>query len=159
MTICRPLLDLFFFNILASCPVVVCFQRALYSFCFCLTYELLWSQPILSSFVLSCNAFPYSLFYKKSFSAHLCVLFVSFWEREKERVPAPAGEGQREREKENPKQAPCCQHRAWCRALFHDHEIMTWAEIKSQTLNWLSHPSTPVHTCVLILIFFPSAFC
>ena len=23
---------------------------------------------------------------------------------------------------------------------FTNHEIMTWAEIKSQTLNWVSHP-------------------
>ena len=24
------------------------------------------------------------------------------------------------------------------------HEIMTWAEIKSQTLNWLRHPGVPM---------------
>ena len=30
------------------------------------------------------------------------------------------------------------------------HEIMTWAETKSRTLNWLSHPGTP--SCLLILI-------
>ena len=29
------------------------------------------------------------------------------------------------------------------RTWFHDPEIMTWAEIKSRTLNWLSHPGTP----------------
>ena len=28
------------------------------------------------------------------------------------------------------------QHRAWSQ----DHEIMTWAQIESQMLNWLSHP-------------------
>ena len=30
----------------------------------------------------------------------------------------------------------------WCRAQSHNPEIMTWAEIKSRTLNWLSHPGT-----------------
>ena len=30
-----------------------------------------------------------------------------------------------------------------CRAQSHNHEIMTWAEIKSWRLNWLSHPGTP----------------
>ena len=46
-----------------------------------------------------------------------------------------------ERERENPKQAPCCQCRASCRAQSHkswDHEIMTWAEIKNQTLYFNS---------------------
>ena len=27
-----------------------------------------------------------------------------------------------------------------------DHENMAWAEIKSQMLNWLSHPSAPKNT-------------
>ena len=27
-----------------------------------------------------------------------------------------------------------------------NHKILTWAEIKSQTLNWLSHPDTPCLT-------------
>ena len=26
-----------------------------------------------------------------------------------------------------------------------DHEIMTWAEIKSRMLNWLGHPGAPIH--------------
>jgi len=34
--------------------------------------------------------------------------------------------------------------RAQSRAWSHNPEIMTWAEIKSQMLNWLSHPSTPL---------------
>ena len=34
---------------------------------------------------------------------------------------------------------------AWCRARSHDHETMTWAKIKGQKLNWLSHPGTPEH--------------
>ena len=32
------------------------------------------------------------------------------------------------------------QHGAWCKAGYHGPGIMTWAKIKSQTLNWLSHP-------------------
>ena len=32
---------------------------------------------------------------------------------------------------------------AWHGAWSHNPEIMTWAEIKSQTLNWLSHPGAP----------------
>ena len=47
------------------------------------------------------------------------------------------GEQQRGRERERErifKQAPC-----WS----HDPGIMTWAKIKSQSLNWLSHPGTP----------------
>ena len=35
------------------------------------------------------------------------------------------------------------EHRAWGRAQFHNPEIMTWAEIKSQKPNQLSHPGTP----------------
>ena len=51
------------------------------------------------------------------------------------------GEGQREREAQNPKQAPSCQHRAWCGTWTHelwDHDLR-W----SQSLNWLSHPGGP----------------
>ena len=29
---------------------------------------------------------------------------------------------------------------AWHEAQSHDPEIMTWAETKNQTLNWLHHP-------------------
>ena len=50
----------------------------------------------------------------------------------------------RERKRENPKQAPCCQHRAWCWSPSMNHEIMTWAESKSWILNQLSHPGTPI---------------
>ena len=52
------------------------------------------------------------------------------------------GEGQRKREKENPKKAPCSVQ-TQCRAQSQDLGIMTWAEIKSQTFNWLSHPGAP----------------
>ena len=45
--------------------------------------------------------------------------------------------------RENPKPPPCYQHRAQCRTRSHDPQIVTWAEIKSRTLNWLSHPGTP----------------
>ena len=46
------------------------------------------------------------------------------------------GEGQRD----NPKQAPLCQQELDVGLELTNHEIMTWPEIKSQTLNWLSHP-------------------
>ena len=36
------------------------------------------------------------------------------------------------------------QHRAQCGAQSHNPGIMTWAKIKSQTLNLLSHPGAPV---------------
>ena len=55
------------------------------------------------------------------------------------------------------------QHGAQCRTRPHDPEIMTWAEIKSQTLNWLNHPDTPqdlifnvgqkVHTFTILPLF------
>ena len=45
--------------------------------------------------------------------------------------------------RENLKQTPCW---TWSpmRAQTHDPKIMTWAELKSQMVNWLSHPNTPV---------------
>ena len=52
-------------------------------------------------------------------------------------------EGQRERERRNSLEAPCCQRRCQQGARYHKCEILTWAEIKSWTLNWLSHPGAP----------------
>ena len=53
----------------------------------------------------------------------------------------------RKRERAPRRFHPQCEarHRAWT----HDHEIMTWAKIKSQMLNWLSHPGAPVSSFVL----------
>ena len=31
-----------------------------------------------------------------------------------------------------------------------NHEIMTWARVKSQTLNWLSHRGTPIVTLIIV---------
>ena len=45
------------------------------------------------------------------------------------------------------------QHRAWCRAWSHDPDVMTWAEIKSWTLNQLSHPSAPKRKTILLQTF------
>ena len=58
------------------------------------------------------------------------------------------GQTERGREGENPKQAPCWQWGAWhgvadMRRDPTNHEIMTWAEVKSQMLNQLSHPGAP----------------
>lgn len=51
-------------------------------------------------------------------------------------------EGRREMERENLQPVP---HwvQTWRRALSHDHEIVTWAEVRRWTLNWLCHPSSP----------------
>ena len=38
---------------------------------------------------------------------------------------------------------PLTEHGSRYRAGRHDPEIMTWAPIKSSTLNWLSHPGIP----------------
>ena len=49
----------------------------------------------------------------------------------------------RGRGRKNPEQTLHCQHRALCRLKLMNHEIMTWAEIKSHSCNWLSHPGDP----------------
>ena len=41
------------------------------------------------------------------------------------------------------------QHRAQCEAPSQDPGIMTWAEITSPTLNWVSHPGAPVYLSIL----------
>ena len=79
-----------------------------------------------------------------------------FWERATESTCAQVGEGYREGERENLNQALHCQHRAWLRAWIRNCEIMTWAEIRSQMLNPLSHPGTPV-LIVLIPVFISAA--
>ena len=61
--------------------------------------------------------------------------------RERECV---SGEGQWERKRENLKQAPCLAWKAWGSILWSwDHEIMTWAKIRSLKLGPLSHPGIP----------------
>ena len=53
----------------------------------------------------------------RSFSTHHCIIIT---ERERQR------ERETKRERENPKKAPHCQHRAWCRAWAHepwDHDL------------------------------------
>ena len=37
-----------------------------------------------------------------------------------------------------------------------NHEIMTWTEMRSRTLNWLSHPGAPVSTSLkdMLLMFY-----
>ena len=57
---------------------------------------------------------------------------VYFWEGERER--------ERERERENPKQAHTVSEEPNVGLDLMNHDFMTWAEIKSQVLNWLSHP-------------------
>ena len=50
----------------------------------------------------------------------------------------------RERERQNPKQVPGCQCRALAGLDLATCDITMWAEIKSQTLNRLRPPGTPV---------------
>ena len=71
-------------------------------------------------------------------NTYISPLFLSiyfFWERLRGGV-----EGWRERERERILKRLQAQHRAWHRAWSHHPEIMTWAEIKSWTVNQLSHP-------------------
>ena len=65
-----------------------------------------------------------------------CLSFLSVFilrkrERERER------ERERQREGDNPKQAPCCQYRAWCRV--QNQTMRSWPELKSRVgclTNW-----------------------
>ena len=49
-----------------------------------------------------------------------------------------SGRGAEGEEERNPSRL-CTEHRAWHGAWSQDPEIMTWAETKSQMLNWLRH--------------------
>ena len=62
-------------------------------------------------------------------------------EREGGREQVRAGERSRGRERISSKFH--AQRGVWHGAQFHDSGITTWAKIKSQSLNWLSHPGTP----------------
>ena len=86
-----------------------------------------------------CKVMQYIIIFKISFI---------YFERERESVSMHAGEGQRKRETENPKQAPHLIAEALALivqspahgAYLIEHKIMTWAEIRSQFLNQVSHP-------------------
>ena len=60
--------------------------------------------------------------------------FILFYER------AWVGEGQRERERERIPSRSGAQRQVWP----HDHEIMTWVDIRSLMLNRLRQPGAPV---------------
>ena len=62
---------------------------------------------------------------------------------ERELASMSGGGAERERERENPKQAPHCQHRAWCRAQSQEPWEHDLSQNQELTLNWLSHPGTP----------------
>ena len=78
-------------------------------------------------------------------------LFIYF---ERESTCAWMGEGQREREKEreNPKQALQVNVESNVGLEPTTLKIMSWAETKSQSLNWLSHPGTPLWIFISRLI-------
>ena len=72
--------------------------------------------------------------------------FIFIWLREKESMRAGGG-GEGERQADS-----CVEHGAQCGAPSQDPKIMTWAETKSQTLKWLSHPDTPPFYFIWTLI-------
>ena len=63
--------------------------------------------------------------------------FYLFWEKERESVCTGGAESEGERER-----IPSRLHTVSVGLEPTNHEIMTWAEIKNQALNWLSHPGT-----------------
>ena len=63
--------------------------------------------------------------------------------REKERVWMWVGRAEREGEKENPSRLHATNVETDVGLYPMNSEIMTWAEIKSQTLNWQRHPGAP----------------
>ena len=87
------------------------------------THQLLEATILLSDFV-SLTLFIFILFFRR--------------ERERAYMYRSGVERGRGRKKtfSNLHTQGRAQHRAWS----HDPEIMTWAKIKSQTLNWLNHP-------------------
>ena len=90
----------------------------------------------------------------KQSKRHLFKVYL-FWDRKGEST----GRGKRRgREKILIKQGsmPSAQLRAPRRTLggSHNHEIMTWAEIRSQMLNCLSHPGAPRHVCMGVFFKF-----
>ena len=98
-----------------------------------------------------------------SISNHLFICFFfkfiySFWERERKRV---SGVGE-EREGERESQGGSTEPDAGLNPM--NQEITTWAEIKSQTLNRMSHPGAPLHmfiryTCFLFCETLAHSFC
>ena len=108
------------------------------------------NQQTISYRFLSCTGFLIFFF-----------LSLFIWrERESIHVHGQTEEEQGERKRENPKHPLQCQHRAKCGTWSHDPEIMTFAEIKSQTLNGLSHLGSSVQFSLLTLRpFFLILFC
>ena len=64
-------------------------------------------------------------------------------ERERARERAWAGVGQRARERSQARSVLSAQTEPHSTLDFTNHGIMTWAKIKSRTLNRLSHPGVP----------------
>ena len=103
-------------------------------------------SPVLPSLLSQCRKAPTSpltstaLFKVRS---KLCCWFFFFWKRQRVSEREGMSWGGAERETENLKQTPCCQHRVPCSTRSHNPGIMTWAKIKSQTFNLLSHAGAP----------------
>ena len=100
----------------------------------------------LSSFVVLCLNLICTLFLNILYLFFKCLFILRESERERERERERAwawgGEGQRERERENPKQSPCCQHRAWFEAWFHkpwDHDLRWNRESEAVSAQSVKH--------------------
>ena len=75
---------------------------------------------------------------------------ISLFLRDREREWA--GEGQRERERENPKQAPGCQHRAWCGA--RTYKLWDHDPSRNQRVGCLTNWATQVPLCMFFIFIF-----
>ena len=71
--------------------------------------------------------------------------FFFLFERERESTYAQAGEGQREEETESQTDSALSAQKPDAGLKLMNHEIMTWAETKSQRLNRLHYPGTPMY--------------
>lgn len=72
---------------------------------------------------------------------HIRQIFLKFLSISRWKKSTWVGEDQRE-ERENPKKSLCCQRESVVELNLTNH-IMTWADINSWTLEWLSHLDVP----------------
>lgn len=85
-----------------------------------------------------------------SFKFFFYILLLIYWERQ-----CKSGEEQRGREKQS--QRDSMLSKAWCGAWSHHPAIMTWAEIRSGMLNWLSNPDL-LSLLIDLLLFIKVSF-
>ena len=95
---------------------------------------------VITTYILNYNINPEIHMQKKNCVAldGLFYFYLRDRERDREREWGRGAEGETERILSR-SHAQC---RGWCGAWSHDPGIITWAEIKSWMLNWLTHPGT-----------------